>query len=140
MFRFVFIFVPLLFGLMLAGFFTWAQRPDSPPSPDQTFRPIAPAPVQRAPATLRIREGTTFKNLLVSFRPAGDRTVLYTADSNQRYMCHENLELERILTAIQEKPERKYWRIEGEFAEFRGENFITIRRSMIAPAPNALAP
>jgi hypothetical protein len=45
------------------------------------------------------------------------------------------LTLERILTAIQEKPERQFWKIEGVFTEFRGENFVFIRRAVVAQTP-----
>jgi hypothetical protein len=78
--------------------------------------------------------------MLVSFRQTGDRTVLYTVEGNQRYTCLENLALDRILTATQERPDRRYWRIDGEFTEFRGENFVLIRRAVIAPAPAAVTP
>ena len=140
MIRLVFIFVPLfgfvLLGCFIAGSFdAWAQRPDSPPQPNQAFRPIASPQTSRALGHQRIREGTAFRGMLVFFRQSGDRTALYTVEGNQRYTCLENLAMERILTALQENPDRQYWRIDGEFTEFRGENFVLIRRAVIAPAP-----
>ncbi|MDR2643923.1 MAG: hypothetical protein LBC74_14170, partial [Planctomycetaceae bacterium] len=33
--------------------------------------------------------------------------------------------------AIDEKPARTNWKIDGEFTEFRGENYILIRRAVI---------
>jgi len=141
MLRLAIIFASLLFGFVLLGsFVVWAQRPDPPPQPNQGFRPIAIPPARQLPSTQRIREGNTFRNMLVSFRQAGDRTVLYTVEGNQRFTCLENLALERIWTASQERPERQYWRIDGEFTEFRGENYVLIRRYFIAPAPAAVAP
>jgi len=141
MFRLTLVFLPLFGVLLLGGFLVWAQRPDPPTQPNQESRPIAPSQVQQTLGVKRIREGTTFKNLLVFFRPAGDRTALYIANDNtKRFTCLENLELERILTAIQEKPEREYWRIEGEYTEFRGENYVFIRRAMVASVPTVSVP
>ena len=139
MFRLAFVFAPLLFGLLLGGFVVWAQRPDSPPSPNQGFRPIAPPQTRQMPSTQRIREATEFKDLHVEFRP-GERTALYTVENNQRFICLENLALERILTIIEQRPDRQYWKIEGTFTEFRGENFILIRRFAVAVSPTAAVP
>jgi len=140
MFRSAFIFVPLLFGFVLCGcFVVWAQRPEPPPQPNQGFQPIAAPPTGPTPRTQRIREGTAFKNLHVFFRQTGDRTALYTVADSQRFTCHENLALERVLTTIQEKPDRQYWKIDGEFTEFRGENYVFIRRAVNAQPP-ATAP
>jgi len=139
--RLAFVFVPVLSGFVLLGsFVVWAQRPDPPPQPTQNFRPIAPPQAGQTPNTQRIREGTAFRNMLVFFRQHGDRIVLYTVEGNQRYTCHENLALERIWTASQSRPDRQYWRIDGEYTEFRGENYVTIRRFVIAAAPAAAAP
>jgi len=141
MFRFAVIVVPLLFGfVLLASIAAWAQRPDPPPQPNQGFRPIAVPQERQTSGTQRIREGTALRQTLVFFRQTGDRTVLYTVEGNQRFTCLENLALERILTAIQQRPDRQYWRIDGEFTEFRGENFVLIRRAVVALAPAAAVP
>ena len=141
MFRFTVVIVPLLIGFALLGSFAvWAQRSD-PPQPNQGFRPIAPSQTGQTSGAQRIREGTTLRNTLVFFRQTGDRTVLYTVENDQRFTCLENLALERILTAIREKPERQFWKInDGEFTEFRGENFVIIRHAVIAPAQTATVP
>ena len=140
--RLIVFVAPLLLGFVLFGsfFVVLAQRPDPPPQPNQGARSITTPQAGQPPRTQRIREGTEFKNMLVFFSPAGDRTVLHTVEGNQRYVCLENLALERILTAIQEKPERRYWRIEGSFSEFRGANFVFIRHYVIAQAPAAVVP
>ena len=141
MFRFAIIVVSLLLGFALLGsFVVWAQRPDPPPQPNQNIRPIVAPQTGATSRALRIREGTAFRNTLVQFRQTGDRTVLYTIEGSHRYTCLENLALERILTAMTEKPERQYWQIDGEFTEFRGENFVLIRRYFIAQAPTADTP
>jgi len=141
MFRSALVFVPLLVGLVvLAGFAVWAQRPDPPPQPNQGFRPIATPQTGQTQKKKLIREKTAFKEMLVFFRQTGDRTALYTVADSQRFVCLENLELERILTTMQEKPERQFWKIDGEYTEFRGENYVFIRRSVSAPPPAAAIP
>jgi hypothetical protein len=127
--------------LLLGGFIVWAQRPPDPPqNPNQEFRALAPPQTGQISGAKLIREGTTFKNLYVSFRQTGDRTVLYTVENNQRYTCLENLALERILAIRKERPERQYWKIDGEFTQFRGENYVLIRHYVIAQAPSPSAP
>ena len=122
------------------SFIAQGQRPEPPAQPSQGMRPIVVSPTKPTQRTQRIREGTAFKDMLVFFRQNADRTVLYTADGEQRFTCLENLALERVLTAIQQKPERQFWRVDGEFSEFRGENFVSIRRFVVARTPAETAP
>ena len=121
----------MLFGSLIVQ----GQRPATPTRPDREMKPIAVSPTTQTQQSQRFREGTTFKDMLVFFRQNADRTVLYTADGGQRFICLENLALERVLTAVQQKPERQYWKVDGEFSEFRGENFVTLRRFVIARTP-----
>ena len=131
--------VVLVFAVLLGSFFVHGQRIEPPAQPDQGIRPIV-SPTTQPLRTQRIREGTAFKGMLVFFQQTGDRIVLYTVEDNQRFTCHENLTLERTLTAIQEKPEHRYWKIDGVFAEFRGENFVTLRRAVVAQLPVLAVP
>ena len=140
MFRLAVISVPLLCGfIVIGGVYVWAQRPD-PQQPNQGVRPIAPSQTGLASGSQRIREGTPLRNVHVFFR-TGDRTALYTVEGNQRFTCLENLALERILKAMEENPERRrYWRINGEYTEFRGENFVLIHHAVVALAPVSATP
>ena len=121
--------------LLLGSFIVQGQRPEPQTQPAQEMRPVVVPATKQVQRAQRIREGTAFKDMLVFFRQNADRTVLYTADGEQRFTCLENLALERVLTAIQQKPERQFWRVDGEFSEFRGENFVRIRRFVVAQAP-----
>jgi len=140
--RFIHVLSFSVFAFLLSwGYFVaWGQRPEPPSQPNQRTNLIAAPQSSQGLRTQRIREGTAFKDMHVFFRQIGDRTALFTVEDNQRFMCHENLTLERILTTIQDKPERQFWKISGEFAEFRGENFVFIRRAVAAPAPTAVVP
>jgi len=126
--------------VLLGNFLVQGQRPEPPTQSAQEIKPIVTSPAKQAQRTQRIREGTVFKDMLVFFRQNGDRTVLYTADDNRRFTCLENLALERVLTALHEKPEYQFWKIDGEFSEFRGENFVRIRRFVVARAPADTTP
>ena len=136
MFRIILVVIPFL---LFVGFAVFAQRPDPPMQPNQTMRPIASLTASRTHRPQRIREGTAFKNMFVTILQQADgRTVVYTVEDNQRrFECLKNLTLERVLTTMQEKPERQYWKIEGEFTEFHGENFVLIRRAVVAHSPAA---
>jgi hypothetical protein len=135
--RRLFLRVVLTVGAILpiGTFAVRGQRPATPAQPDQEMKPIIAPPARQAQHAKRIRDGTPFKDMHVFFRPAGDRTALYTVEDNRRFTCLENLQLERILTAIQEKSGREFWKVEGEFTEFRGENYVLIRRAVFAEAP-----
>jgi hypothetical protein len=126
--------------ILFGNFIVQSQRPEPPTQPSQGIKPLVASPTKQTLRSQRIREGTTFKDMLVFFRQNGDRTVLYTADDNHRFTCLENLALERVLTALQEKPERQFWKVDGEFSEFRGENFVSIRRFVVARTPTDTAP
>jgi len=127
-------------SVVFGNFSVRGQRPESPAQPTQEVKPIVAPLSKQTPRSQRIREGTTFKDMLVFFRETGDRVVVYTVENNQRFTCLENLSLERVLTAIQEKPERQFWKIDGEFSEFCGENFVSIRRFVVAQTPTNIAP
>ena len=140
--RIPFVLSVTVFGVvvLLGSFMVRGQRLEVPTQPNQDIKPITTVSPNRDSRVLRIREGTKFKDKLVFFRQTGDRTVLYTAEGHQRFTCLENLVLERVLKVIQEKPGRDFWRIEGEFTEFCGENFILLRRAVIAQSPTENIP
>ena len=126
--------------VLLGSLVVLAQRAEVPTLPNQESRSIAVPAGQQTPHTQRIREGTAFRGKHVFFQQAGDRTVLYTVGDNQRFTCLENLALERILTTIRSNPDdRRFWNIDGEFTEFRGENFVLIRRAVVARPPTPTA-
>ena len=123
--------------IILGSFAVLGQRPGVPPQTNQAISPVAAQPARQISQAQRIREGTPFRNKHVFFQQIGDRTALYTVDEHRRFMCLENLHLERILTAMQENPERVFWSIDGDYTEFRGENYVLIRRAVVARPPAA---
>ncbi|MDR0390981.1 MAG: hypothetical protein LBH59_03665 [Planctomycetaceae bacterium] len=124
-------FVFVLSCFLFIGVFAMGQRAPAPPSPDMDEKPIETnESIQQTKK--RIREGTTFQNKRVFFRQTGNRTTMYLLENNDRYICLENLNLDRILKSIAERPERGTWQIDGMFTEFNGENFVLISRAVVS--------
>ncbi|MDR3110796.1 MAG: hypothetical protein LBU65_14095 [Planctomycetaceae bacterium] len=131
------LFSVLLLGLLFSAFFysiLLAQRAEVPPQTgqEQAEVPVAAKPDEKKVPPKRIREGTELNGEKVFFRQNGTRTVLYFVNNNQRrYACLENLTLERVLKSIETKPEHKFWKVNGKFTEFRGENYILLTRAVV---------
>lgn len=87
----------------------------------------------------RIREGTPFARRLASFQIVGPRIAIRfegKGDSTaepERFLCLENLQLERISQAIQDRSTQLYWWIDGTFTEYRGSNYVLVQRIQQAP-------
>ena len=92
------------------------------------------AKVEKNPvARKRIREGTPFKNKRCLFRLTGNRVFLFSEDETERYLCLENLNLERIMKVVQENPTQQVWSVDGFYTEYREENFVYLQRAVLAP-------
>jgi hypothetical protein len=122
----------IFFSTVISVVIVLAQRELVPENPGVIDKSTVVEPEQKNVIKKRIREGTAFQGKKVYFRPTGNRTTLYT-EENERFVCLENQNLERILRSIEAKPLRTTWKIDGEFTEFRGENYILIRRAVTAP-------
>lgn len=126
----------LFFGglFLIGGAAALAQREPISTTPDAPQQPIVLPDGGKQDRPKRIREGTLFQNKRGFFRTVGGRTMLYSLDESEDYICLENLHLERILNAIAERPGRNVWSIDGEYTEFRGENYVLIRRAILSPS------
>ena len=130
-------FLTILLTILIVGvvFTVWAQTDRNANRPGTRLQESsATQRVEReTAATKRIREGTAFKNKRCLFRISGNRVVLFSEDESERYFCHENLNLERIMKVVEENPSQHIWSIDGFFTEYRGENFVHIQRAVLAP-------
>ena len=61
----------------------------------------------------------------------GDRVTFFSDDSGRRYVALENLNLERIVARITDDPTPRQWLVSGLVTEFRGANYLLIRRAML---------
>ncbi len=83
------------------------------------------------PANLRVREGTEIVDELGHFRITGGRVIFFTADGKRRYVGLENLNLERIARTLADGPQPLQWRVTGTITEYRGANFLLVRRAIL---------
>ncbi len=81
----------------------------------------------------RIREGTTFKEKRCIFRVAGQRVLVFSEDESERFLCLENLNLERVMQVVLENPAQQVWKVDGIYTEYQGENFVLLQRAVLAP-------
>jgi hypothetical protein len=82
-------------------------------------------------ANLRVREGTEIVNQLGYFRITGGRVLFSTADGKRRFVGLENLNLERVARAIAGSPQTLQWDVTGTITEYRGANFLLVRRAVL---------
>ncbi len=120
----------LILGLAVTVF---AQREPLSTDPKAEEKPVVADPATVAVKKKKIRENTPFQDKRGYFRATGQRTTFYTLDGAERYVCLENLNLERILKTIRENPSRSVWKIDGKFTEFNEENYMLIERAVVAP-------
>ena len=81
--------------------------------------------------TLKIlREGTKIDNLVGEFQVTGDRTTFVTDDGERSFVGLENLNLERVVRILSDKPEQLQWSVSGTITEYQGQNFLAITRAV----------
>ena len=83
-------------------------------------------------AHLRRREGSEMIDGIGRFARPGDRAGFLTGDRPTALIVLENLALERVMRVTEEDglgPIR--WRVSGTITEFRGANYLIIRRAVV---------
>jgi len=128
----------LLGGLAVAnvrGPDIWAQTDSAHTTPKPEAGTPAPKPpsdaTEKPPANPLLREGAELVDRLGVFRLAGDRVLFVTSDTKQRIVGLENLNLERIVRTIADRPETIEWAVTGVATEYRGTNYLLIRRATL---------
>ena len=86
---------------------------------------------ERSDGVRRTREGTEMADRHGFFRMTGDRMTFFTLEGRQRFVALENLNLERIARAVANDPDRLTWSVTGTITEFRGANYLLVRRAVI---------
>jgi hypothetical protein len=124
----------VLLILVCFTFSVLAQRETVPSDPKDQEKPIAEPSAGNTPKKddkkKRQREGTVFTDKKVTFRPTGSRTTMFAVEGDERFVVLENLNLERVLKAIEEKPSRSVWKVDGVYTEFHGENYVLLQRAV----------
>jgi len=126
-----------LFGALLATIGMAAVAPKGSSSRgDSPTRPTATSHADGQPTT-RLREGTVLENQLGHFEVTGDRFTFYSDDGAQRYVMLENQGLERVSRLVGDGPTALLWNVDGEITEFRGANFLMLRRAVLKSAASS---
>ncbi len=85
----------------------------------------------------REREGTSLVDVPGYFKLTGDRATFFPSGSEIHYLALENLNLERIATAISDIPEQIPWVVSGNVTEYRGANYLLVTKAILQNAPAA---
>ncbi len=124
----------LLLGVALA----WAQTPDRDRDSQlntsieaEARQAIDADPLGKKSDGGRVREGTEIIDRDGFFRLTGDRVTFFSDDGEGRFVGLENLNLERIARTIADNPDKLQWSVTGTVTEYRGANFIFVRRVIL---------
>ena len=79
----------------------------------------------------QIREGTEIADQAGYFRVTDDRVTFFLHDGKQQFVVLENLNLDRIAQVLAEDGEQFSWSVTGTITEFRGANFLLVRRAVV---------
>ena len=93
----------------------------------------APSKTESAPAgaSVYIREGTELVNQSGYFRATGDRVTFFGEGGRARFVVLENLNLDRVAKVIADDPSGSQWIVTGTVTEFRGTNYLFVRRAVL---------
>lgn len=110
--------------------------PRSEASPAEAINGSAETP-DSASGSRRLREGMEVVDCRGQFRRVGDRLAFFSDDGSVKLVCLENLMLDRIALSMAENPEALTWTITGTVTEYRGSNYLLIRRAVLVHHPVA---
>ena len=79
-----------------------------------------------------IREGTLMQSQKVMFRITDNRSSIVLVDGQERFMCLENLNLERITKVIHENPTQTDWEVDFIVTEYQGVNYALIHKAILS--------
>jgi len=79
-----------------------------------------------------IREGTVMQSQHVIFRVSNDRVILTMANGAERYLCLENLNLQRITDVLKDNPTLTDWTVDLIVTEYRGMNYVLVQRAVLS--------
>ena len=110
----------------------WAQTSTSAEGSGTRTPPAAAGrKATRHQASQRLREGTEIVDQSGYFRMTGGKVTFFTADGEGRFVGLESLSLERVARLIADNPEKLQWSVSGTVTEYRGANYLLIRRAIL---------
>ena len=119
---------------------TGQPRGRPPNRANRAFAPRSTRSHATTPTSQRQREGTALVDVPGYFKLTGDRATFFPAGSDAHYMGLENLNLERIATAISDIPEQIPWIVSGTITEYRGANYLLVTKAILQNVPASSRP
>jgi hypothetical protein len=98
--------------------------PPSPPGRDAGATP------QRT-GSARLREGTTITDRPGYFSLDGQTATFSSEDGQHHFGGLPNLNLERIVRTVRQRPEQLIWSVSGTVTEYHGTNFLLVSRAIL---------
>lgn len=119
----------LLSGVALA----WAKNRDGVPVAGSAASIGGNSQTDKPVAGSQLREGSEFLDQRGYFKQVRDRVIFFTADGKRQLVGLENLALERVQRSVSDNPTQQDWIVSGTATEFRGANYLLIRRAILTP-------
>lgn len=123
-----------LFAAVSVGGLLFARSLDMNNRADEASRAQSPD------ASQRLREGSALTDVVGNFELTADGASFRPLDGKARLVGLQNLNLQRIVEAIREHPERLEWVVSGTVTEYRGANFLLIKRAILKTKPMVASP
>ena len=79
-----------------------------------------------------LREGAQVRDHIGVVQARGARYVFVSGSDERRFTLLENLALQRMLQASEDWLDTPTWKVDGLVTEFREENYLLIKTSMLA--------
>jgi hypothetical protein len=80
---------------------------------------------------LKCREGTRVVDQQGTFKLEGQRATFFGAGGRGQYVGLENLNLERIVRAINDGAGQQQWIVTGTVTEYQGVNFLLVEKAVL---------
>jgi len=85
----------------------------------------------------RMREGAELVDQVGHFELAGQRLVFVADRGGVRLWALENLNLERVARSLASYPGQLNWKVCGTVTEYRGANYLLLRRAVMTTGSTA---
>ncbi len=111
-----------------------AQEASPPPSTPAAAaaKPAADAPrIEGGQVNGRWREGSKLNDQTGNFKLTGDRVTFVAADGKFKFLCLENLCIERVSRVISDSPDQLEWSVSGLITEYRGANYLLATQAVL---------
>jgi hypothetical protein len=109
-----------------------ADDPVPPTVPAAAAKPAADAPrIEGGQINGRWREGSKLNDQAGNFKLTGDRVTFVAVGGKLKFLCLENLCIERVSRVISDSPDQLEWSVSGVITEYRGANYLLATQAVL---------